>query len=88
MNKLWLNIDFEALYIIMFCALTIIFSWWGLLVVGLLPQGRILGRAFGDVRIFERRLWPYLIANETVLLAIITLLAGARLAVMDLAGKT
>jgi hypothetical protein len=54
--------------------------FWGLLGIALFPQGRIYVRAFWDYPKFKRASWPYLVANEGLVLAVVALcLTGWRL---------
>jgi hypothetical protein len=53
---------------------------WGVLVVLLLPQGRILTRALVDLRPHSKQWTTYLLANEALVLACSAVLLGGWLA--------
>lgn len=63
------EIDFHILYILLLLVVAMAFVpplRWLLILVGIIPQGRILTRAFGDFPKKQRPSGLYLIANEVL----------------------
>ena len=62
------EIDLHIVAILVVLSPAALLSSWWLLGFVLLPQGRICVRAFVDYPTFGRRKWPYLLANELLVL--------------------
>jgi hypothetical protein len=74
------EIDIHILWMLaLFIPVLWLSVWWVFLPV-LVPQGRILVRAFSEYPRFGQRPWRYLAANELVVLGTAAALVGVRLA--------
>ena len=51
---------------------------WGLVLIALVPQGRIYVRAFRGYPKFKQASWPYLVANESLVVFVAALCVAGR----------
>ena len=80
MQRLLDEIDLHVVAMLLLIAPALFLSWWPLIVLLLVPQGRIYVRSFWDYPAFGRRSWTYLIANEFLVVGSVGILAGGRFA--------
>ena len=66
--------------LVLFTPALFLSAWWAI-PAAILPQGRILVRAFWDYPAFGQRPWKYLLANELLVLGVAAVVVGVKLAI-------